>query len=77
MTGKDALVASPLWEAVQTVVKENTSGKLTYHYNDYINCQDSLGMGLGVYVCVRALVCVCACLCSSCVCVCVCVCMCV
>jgi len=62
-------VASPLWEAVQTVVKENTSGQLTYHYNDYVNCQDSLGMGLGVCVCV----CVCVCVFELCVCVCVCV----
>ena len=45
--GKDALVASALWPLLLEVVKENTSGTPTFHYNDYLNCEDSLGMGLG------------------------------
>jgi len=45
--GKEALVASALWPSVLEVVKANTSGSPTFHYNDYLNCEDSLGMGLG------------------------------
>jgi hypothetical protein len=45
--GKEALVGSVLWSDLAEIVKENTAGTPTYHYNDYMNCEDSLGMGLG------------------------------
>lgn len=45
--GKEALLSSALWSAIADIVRENTAGAPTYHYNDYLNCEDSLGMGLG------------------------------
>jgi hypothetical protein len=44
---KDALVESSVWQAVLQVVKDKIGDEAQFHYNNYVDVQDNLGLGLG------------------------------